>query len=101
MIIPRCDALSDKEKPGDTKPPGHRIPLKYISMNARSLDCAGVRAWLCLFFNFTNIACAIRDVKHILGKSAFFDEDDLCARFVTVQTCCSYSPFPAAKYPSS
>ena len=79
MIIPRCDALSDKEKPGSAKPPGHRIPNKYISMNARSPNCAGVRAWLCLFFNFTNIACAIRDVKHIFGKSAFFDEDDLCA----------------------
>ena len=65
-------------------------------MNARSPNCAGVRAWLCLFFNHINIACTIRNVKHIFY--IYFDKNDLCAWHVTVQTGCSSKSAAAAKY---
>ena len=92
-----CNICSQQEKkPGSAKPPGHRIPNKYISMNARSPNCAGVRAWLCLFFNHINIACPIRSVKHIFY--IYFYEYDLCAWHMTVQTGCSSKSVAAAKY---
>ena len=65
-------------------------------MNARSPNCAGVRAWLCLFFNHINIACPIRSVKHIFY--IYFYEYDLCAWHMTVQTGCSSKSAAAAKY---
>ena len=65
-------------------------------MNARSPNCAGVRAWLCLFFNHINIACPIRSVKHIFY--IYFYEYNLCAWHVTVQTGCSSKSAAAAKY---